>query len=405
MPALPNQPVNNPLENPQPVTPTTTVPVYQLQTQGLPTYDLMNYGMSGNTPYEFVKAVQTGSVTFDNQDESHQEMIRRYQEMMDRGSLPPDAPSVSDVLRSEAATFVAPVAAAIGTQFAQTPDASLGFNLSTGLKEGFRFQKDPLDIALKSKGFEFPDLKAGEVFQPEFYNADTARRAGVSAEFNELTKAGKLNNGAVEKSSIPSSAENLSSGIIKDPGQLSFGERLTSRANVSGAFGAGIGAIGVNLLMGKSLKDSVKSGVGVGLGQFIGNAIFPGIGGFIGAGLGQVLGGRVICNELMRQGLMTKKHVLLDYKFTRDHLTPTHVKGYHIWAVWMVKQLRKGRFVKFWKHVAGHRANEIAYIYGERDKPDYLGKVYRKILEPICWSVGMLCKKSDWSILYKSKEI
>ena len=82
--------------------------------------------------------------------------------------MPPDAPSVSDVLRSEAATFVAPVAAAIGTQFAQTPDASLGFNLSTGLKEGFRFQKDPLDIALKSKGFEFPDLKAGEVFQPEF---------------------------------------------------------------------------------------------------------------------------------------------------------------------------------------------------------------------------------------------
>ena len=69
-------------------------------------------------------------------------------------------------------------------------------------------------------------------------------------------------------------------------------------------------------------------------------------------------------------------------------------------AIWVQDQ-----FEKFWKHVAGHRANEIAYIYGERDKPDYLGKVYRKILEPICWSVGMLCKKSDWSILYKSKEI
>jgi hypothetical protein len=60
---------------------------------------------------------------------------------------------------------------------------------------------------------------------------------------------------------------------------------------------------------------------------------------------------------------------------------------------------------KLWAHVAGHRANEIAHIYGKRDKPDYLGKVYRKILEPICWSIGLFCKQTDWSILYKTKEI
>ena len=404
MPALPNQPANNPLENPQPVTPTTTVPVYNIQTQGLPSYDLMNYGMAGNTPYEFVKAVQTGSVTFDNQDESHQEMIRRYQEMMDQGALPPDAPSLDDLLKGTAASFAAPVGAAIGAQFATSPDLSPMLNLKTGLSEGFKLSTDPLSMALKSKDFVFPDLEAGQVFQPEFYNAATAKRAGVSAEFNKLTKDGHLNKGVILEDKVNRQDFDLAKGITKDV-DTTFGDRLMSKSNIGGAFGAGIGAIGVNLLMGKNLKESVKSGVGVGLGQFIGNAIFPGFGGFIGSALGGVLGGRVICNELMRQGLMTRKHVLLDYKFTRDHLTPTHVKGYHVWALWMVKQMRKGKFVKFWKHVAGHRANEIAYIYGERDKPDYLGKVYRKILEPICWSVGMLCKKSDWSILYKSKEI
>ena len=102
---------------------------------------------------------------------------------------------------------------------------------------------------------------------------------------------------------------------------------------------------------------------------------------------------------------MSRKQVVLDYKFTRDYLTPMHVNGYHIWAVWMVKQMRKGRFVKFWKHVAVHRANEIAYIYGERKKPDYLGKIYRKILEPICLLIGSFCNKTDWSELYKEKEI
>ena len=137
----------------------------------------------------------------------------------------------------------------------------------------------------------------------------------------------------------------------------------------------------------------------------LGTAIGGPIGGFIGGALGSIIGGRVICNELMRQGLLTRKEVILDYRFTRDYLTPTHVNGYHVWAVWMVKQMRKGKFVKFWKHVAGHRANEIAYIYGERDKPDYLGKVYRKILEPTCWVVGSFCKVTDWSVLYKQKEI
>lgn len=115
--------------------------------------------------------------------------------------------------------------------------------------------------------------------------------------------------------------------------------------------------------------------------------------------------GRVICNELRRQGLLETKHVLLDYKFTKEHLTPQHVAGYHFWAVNVVKRLRKGKGVKFWKHIAGHRANEIAYIYGERDKPDYLGKLYRKIFEPVCWGIGLFCKETDWSVLYEDKEI
>ena len=166
-----------------------------------------------------------------------------------------------------------------------------------------------------------------------------------------------------------------------------------------------------SLIAGEGAKKAAKRAVGTGLGKYLGTAISSmmgftsPIGGYVGSLIGGAAGGRVICNELMRQGVLDRKHVLLDYRFTRDYLTPTHVNGYHVWAVWMVKQMRKGKFVKFWKHVAGHRANEIAYIYGERDKPDYLGKVYRKILEPICWSIGVFCKKSDWSILYKTKEI
>jgi hypothetical protein len=115
-------------------------------------------------------------------------------------------------------------------------------------------------------------------------------------------------------------------------------------------------------------------------------------------------GGRVICNELRRQGLLTTRDVVLDYKFTQEHLTPQHVAGYHFWAIKVVKNLRKGKGIKLWTHIAQHRANEISYIYGDRANPDYLGKIYRKIFEPVCWTVGLFCKEADWSILYEDKQ-
>jgi len=199
-----------------------------------------------------------------------------------------------------------------------------------------------------------------------------------------------LNGGMPLKQALTAGTKASFGGKIKAP--------VLEGANVGYGYGAGR-AIG-GLLAGEDLGDAAKAGVKSGVGAAIGNMILPGVGGFIGG----AIGGRVICNELQRQGVMSRQNVLLDYRFTRDHLTTQHVNGYHVWAVHVVKQMRKGRGVKLWRHLAQHRANEIAYIYGKRDKPDYLGKIYRKILEPICWSVGFFCEKTDWSVLYKAKE-
>ena len=185
--------------------------------------------------------------------------------------------------------------------------------------------------------------------------------------------------------------------------KASFGNKIKAPV-IDGpqvGYGYGAGRAVGGLLAGESVGDAAKAGVKTGIGAAIGNMIVPGLGGFIGG----AIGGRVICNELQRQGVMSRQDVLLDYRFTRDYLTPQHVNGYHVWAVHVVKQMRKGKGVKMWRHLAQHRANEIAYIYGKRDKPDYLGKIYRKILEPICWSVGFFCEKTDWSVLYQTKEI
>ena len=160
-----------------------------------------------------------------------------------------------------------------------------------------------------------------------------------------------------------------------------------------------------NLLQGKDVEESAKSAADVGLGSYIGFTLGGPVGATIGSFVSKSIIKRVICNELMRQGIMDKKQVILDYKFTKDYLSEQHVNGYHMWAVWVVKQMRKGKYVKFWSHIAKHRANEIEYIYKYRNKPDYLGKIYRKILEPTCWFLGLFNKKTNWQVLYKERKI
>ena len=385
---------------------TTTVPVGQLQSQDY-TGNLMNYGMAGSDPFEFVKMVQTGEVTFDSTDPNQQALIDKYEELSKQANdAGADLPSWGSVLAGTAVSVGVPFVAknfldSYGGQTGNFLDKTSGavgdmFNFGgkpKGYLEGDAYSSSFRDI-LKN-----PASRSQSNLANKFLGLDGAEESG-------LIRGGSAASKAMTDPEYKSLGLNTQGAGTKSGGNIFVGEGGTPTA-----FGVGLGVFGASLLAGEKPKQAAKRAVGSGVGKYLGSAIGSMFGStnplFAGVGtiLGGALGGRVICNELMRQGILDRKHVLLDYRFTRDYLTPTHVRGYHVWAVWMVKQMRKGKFVKFWKHVAGHRANEIAYIYGERDKPDYLGKVYRKILEPICWSVGLLCKKSDWSILYKTKEI
>ncbi len=340
-------------------------------------------GTSALTSFPFVESIVTGQVQYNPNNPVHRAEMGDYANWKRRN---PDAfaPQVEEL-----------------TGFASQLGESIGSSLITGgdISEGFKglFGKTGMDVAKGTTTFPISALRANE------------------QSYGALVDAG-LSDGSIITDKIPPGIDvDKLKGItgrnellktVADRGTPStFGERLFDPQTAKGAAGGAIGNFAVQLALGRDPAKAAKSAGAGAIGKILGNAILPGFGGFLGSTLGSIIGGRVICNELMRQGLLTRKEVVLDYKFTRDHLTPTHVNGYHVWAVWMVKQMRKGKFVKFWKHVAGHRANEIAYIYGERNKPDYLGKIYRKILEPTCWAIGSFCKVTDWSVLYKQKEI
>jgi hypothetical protein len=98
--------------------------------------------------------------------------------------------------------------------------------------------------------------------------------------------------------------------------------------------------------------------------------------------------GRVICTDLHRTGELSTRDWIRDTKFTFKTLSITHVKGYLLWAEPTVKHIQKyPRYRKVWKHIAQHRANDIAWRLNE-GKFDLLGRIYSYIGEPVCWMLG-----------------
>ncbi len=402
---------------------TFTIPTYQRTEIDIPDdFDWSMYGTKYAPMLRYFNKVRTGEIIYNPEDDRINEDL--LGEMIaDRDSnLPTEAEMIKQELIGVGTQLAAGIGGQIGRAYAATGEMGSALDAYTGQDE-FKdflfpsgdgatakvpFSSDSGRFALKNlneninKGNFKTALASDNPLESAAYKTEIANLEGQRTSANtDIVDKAQSDLKTSLQGVTGNKATNYMSGF-KDRGS-SFGENATAagRANLYGSAGAGAATIAANLIAGKNLKESVKSGAKVGVGTYVGTLI----GGPLGGMIGGILGGRVICNELMRQGIMTRKQVILDYKFTEDYLTPQHVAGYHVWAVWMVKQMRKGRLVNFWTHVAGHRANEIAYIYGERDKPDYLGKVYRKVLEPICWSIGFFCQKTDWTVLYKEKEI
>ena len=330
--------------------------------------------------FQWVKRIQVGEQTFDIEDDGDRRMQKAYDDWVAEHGQPKGLPSPQEILKGEVIPAVSPLISSFG--------ANIGAGLASGLSGS-----DATSLAFKELlpwgGKTALDVAEGSIYVPE------AMTIGGKSYFKGVHPDVTL--GQTDLAQLEGAGGFAGIKGVK-------GTDLAKQQNLYGSVGYGVTSFGLNLVAGDDpVKAAKKAGAGA-IGRYFGSMLGP-FGGFVGGLVGSAIGGRVICNELMKQGLLSKEEVLMDYKFTKDYLTPRHINGYHLWAVWVVKQMRKGRMVGFWKHIAKHRANEIAYIYGKKDKPDYLGKIYRTIGEPVCWFLGLFCEKTDWSTLYKEKEI
>ncbi len=430
--------------------------VYQVksQTPTMSDQDIQRlYGTDAFPVFQWAKKIKTGERTYTPGDEYDEDMMEKYRKF---GNLPPGYLSAQEIMAQQA---LQGTVGQIGMSVGKSIGAEIANPYATGdmfdkIKSGV--MKTGQDTALETiNASRFSELgnKTKDALRAsglaDNYTAELSSRAAAEAsgnlpQFNRGLETGTLletskGSGTYVPTDNFGKARNFAYGDETSGFPEGFDPTLDSKdalaplntvteasrlgtvtdrlnpftdAGSANVTSSGVGA-GLNFMSrvasGQDVDEAAKSAADAGIIQYATTALLAAtplapfstiIGGVVGGFVG-----RVICNELMRQGIMDRKQVVLDYKFTRDYLTPTHVSGYHLWAIWMVKQMRKGRFVGLWAHIAGHRANEIAYIYGERKKPDYLGKIYRKILEPICWTLGTFCKETDWSILYRKKEI
>jgi len=353
------------------------------------------YGSAIMPSLQWVTKVQTDQIQYDPADEKQNKLLEDYKAFVKANGEIEGLMTPNEIMKQEMAPVLGQLAEGVGSSI-----ATGGFSTKS-IMEGLPYTESGMDVAKGVTEFSLKDLKGlSDADYSQLTNAGMKGGAIASDKASEI-----LGQEGIEKFGGNVGRNELLKTVADRGTPSTFGERLTDTQNLKSAAGGAVGNFVVQLALGRDPVKAAKSAGAGAIGKIVGNAILPGIGGFIGGALGSIVGGRVICNELHNQGLITKKQLVNDYKFTRDYLTPTHVNGYHLWALWMVKQMRKGRFVSFWKHIVLHRANEISYIYGESEKPDYLGKVYRRIFEPTCWILGLFCKETDWSVLYKQKEI
>ena len=102
-------------------------------------------------------------------------------------------------------------------------------------------------------------------------------------------------------------------------------------------------------------------------------------------------GGKIVCtmmNESYGFGNFRNKIWLRQSK----DLAPEYQKGYHILFLPLVRMAKTNKTIKkVLEHIAVHRTIDIRQE--SRGKTHMLGRIYRKILEPICYWVGKYAKR------------
>ena len=106
---------------------------------------------------------------------------------------------------------------------------------------------------------------------------------------------------------------------------------------------------------------------------------------------------KVICTELRDRGLFDARLYATDLQLSRLHISPTTVRGYHLWAIPYVGLMRRSRLAtRLIQPLAVAWAQQVCFDYAP-DRAGYrstvLGRLLRHVGEPACWVMGFIPRR------------
>lgn len=114
---------------------------------------------------------------------------------------------------------------------------------------------------------------------------------------------------------------------------------------------------------------------------------------------------KVICTELVRQGLMTRSDLIAGARYFEENLSDRHMRGYHLWALAAVRGMRRSRFqTAFWRVLAQARANAITAKHDSARQATTFERLVLRGFDAMCWSLGWKAAVRDWTVLYMQGE-
>ena len=279
------------------------------------------------------------------------------------------------------------------------------------------------EMAMEEQIVSKPEMNKPTLGQEPFQKADPAKRPGPPSQ-TRLGLSGKPPVGEVRhgaKGVVPPKSAKAAGArrtAVQSAGRKTSGNYKVNEGYVGGTGGnsspsdkgdgRGRQHGGEGFVPG---NDYAKSGVQVvrnGFGNIVRTA-----GGVVTTGrkdMGPSSRGtsdsRVVCTELVAQGLLNPGLYFLDVRFTEERLSPACVRGYHVWAVPLVRLMRKSEFVtRLVTPVARWRAEEIAHLLGAKPRGNVAGKLVRLMGEPLCRLIGAFVSETDYQQLYKTETV
>jgi len=100
---------------------------------------------------------------------------------------------------------------------------------------------------------------------------------------------------------------------------------------------------------------------------------------------------KVVCTELHSRGEMTTKLYHACHRYAQDNWTTQHFDGYHLWAVPLVRLMRRNSLArKMVKPIALLRAQHVAYASGLEHRYSMLAHLSCLTIDGVSRTIGRL---------------